>query len=111
MRIRNGFVSNSSSASFVLWGICNDKKFEFTIDDMDEFTWGKNKIEGLKISSGIENYRQETQFIGFSPETMKNDETLLQFKQRIVDILVNKCNISGVTVDDIKFYADAGYNG
>jgi len=96
MKIRNGFVSNSSSSSFCILG--------FAVPEGHD---GKKIEENseLDIAYGIEEYYEET-FVGFFPEQMKGDETLNHFKQRIVDQLKTQ-NID-VTIEDICWYTDGG---
>jgi hypothetical protein len=105
MKIRQGFVSNSSSSSFVLWGV-SSYDVDMDRDAIENFTYGEKKIAGLQVSSGIES---DGFFVGGSPTSMRDDETLLQFKQRIVDMLA-KADIC-VTASDIQFHHEAGYNG
>lgn len=74
MKIRNGFVSNSSTTSFCIYGISSDSIDE-DVDDMEE------KIEeaGLEIHSGEEG----TKYIGRSWRNIKDNETGLDFKHNI----------------------------
>ena len=103
MKIRNGYVSNSSTSSFCVLGIkysdyknkCDNYDFVLTDLIIDEF-------------SGIYNYYGET-IIGAVPQRMIEDETLLQFKQRICDDL-KKIGIN-VTTNDLKWFIDGGYDG
>ena len=135
MKIRNGFVSNRSSSSFVLFGIklspsqaqkvfkasggktnpsCDCGESDCEVCGLD----GLNAIaeffderfydfKKLEVGRGLENLSNEDFFIGISPEHMKNDETLLQFKTRIAALLTER----GLKAEakQIKFYADAGY--
>lgn len=105
MKVRNGFVSNSSSSSFCLFGIEAPSGEDY--DSLEEKI-DKSKMK-LEFHSGISDYSDDSYFIGLTPTAMKDDETLLQFKQRIVDALI----AGGIeaTTKDVKFYSDAGYNG
>ena len=62
----------------------------------------------LETVWGIYDY-QDQQLIGMGPSQMKDDETLLQFKQRIVDEF-KKCEIN-INVDDLSWHIDGGYDG
>lgn len=98
MKIRTGFVSNSSSSSFCLLGLSfeteNDAPkrekskldFEYACNDGDDFV-----------------------YLGLKPEKMNNEETLLQFKQRIVDEFAKDGYVT--TVEKLSWHTDGGYNG
>jgi hypothetical protein len=102
MKKRIGFVSNSSSSSFCLLGISfeNDKEYY------------NEKIENSKSNLDYEwacNSYDDTFTVGFSPDKMKDDETLLQFKQRIIDEF--KKEGFDYTPDDLDWIIDGGYDG
>lgn len=108
MKIRNGFVSNSSSSSFLIYGIsfeneqdlinkaiefCIDKIGEdaikrgidikeFEFDSYDAFDYLKNKFEFLENYEfySIEEYYF---YIGKSWNRIKNDQTGYEFKMQI----------------------------
>ena len=114
MRIRKGFVSNSSSTSFTVYGIKleNEKEFEeltgidlykFLSDsELDDFSvgpgsWNDNFYIGLILSGEFEHsFRSD----------MREDETLIQFKQRVRDLLP-------MTIPDdmIDIFSESYYDG
>lgn len=98
MKVRQGFVSNSSSSSFCILG--------FTAKDGEEI--GYNKSELLRDENAISEW-DDTRYIGAWPESMKDDETLLQFKTRIIEEL-KKFGIER-EVKDLGWITDGGYNG
>lgn len=102
MKIRQGFVSNSSSSSFLLMGMPLDK------DDkrIGESKWEEPELGKLNFAYGIEKYYGNIVF-GISPDLMKDDETLLEFKQKVVDMFIEAG--VGCTTDDISLCMDAGY--
>ena len=102
MKIRNGFVSNSSSSSFCVFGksleldgfnkICKKLKMkEYTFDDLED-CYGEfpefEKETGLKCKFGFES---ETFYIGRDYSTLKGKETGEEFRKSVVKILGSGC--------------------
>jgi hypothetical protein len=93
MKIRNGFVSNSSSTSFCIYGAkISGKDFEIDYDDednddneddLDEY----DSLEKIADEIGLEVYTMEyvDNFIGKSWASIGDDETGKQFKKSIED--------------------------
>lgn len=83
MKIRRGFVSNSSTSSFLIYGICVEEGEEKgLIGETEDFFESFEKIlEGTNLEwhapeeCGI--------FIGLSWDGVKDDETGKQFKERV----------------------------
>lgn len=80
MKIRTGFISNSSTTSFCIMGI-----YEQHMDrkDASEFCG-----ESLLVNYGY--YGMDGQYIGVPIKTMKEDETLNQFRNRVKKIFLDK---------------------
>jgi len=84
MKIRNGFVSNSSSSSFCIYGAyINSSDFEkFGMPEgADVWDWA----EGLDVP-GLETHSSDYDYgfyIGRSWSSVKDDETGLQFKESV----------------------------
>lgn len=102
MKIRQGFVSNSSSSSFCIFGIV-----------LSDFgcTWKRDtsKLEGLNYENGIGDYYEDDLIIGFHADKILKYEKVSKFKQDIVDKL--KKIKPDITIDDIECHTDGGYNG
>lgn len=118
MKVRIGYVSNSSSSSFCIWGVrlqdfISDNKIESFEDELYKRRKLRDNycIEPSHISTwnGISEYSEEDVFIGYSPDWQKDEETLKEFKTKIVEEL----NAYGlpVKIEDIQLYNDGGYDG
>jgi len=134
MKIRSGYVSNSSSSSFCLMGICiNTNNFvkeyfsEELLNKLNTYSteyWEEsnnlyslfshlilsndpdNVMADFEIENGIGVYSNEDLFIGCSPDSMKDDETLLQFKTRILNSL-NKVGVK-CKIENLSWFIDGG---
>ena len=106
MKIRLSFVSNSSSSSFCLLGIYLPENF--SEDDFDDILDNKAFQTILYIENGIYNY-YDHKIIGVTPDRMKDDETLAQFKERICKEF-KKFDLD-VKPNELKWFIDGGYDG
>lgn len=92
MKTRTGFVSNSSSSSFCIYGICmneesimEDLKLEGELgNDIAYDFLCKNLPKGWTVTWGPEC---EEMYIGRNWISVKDDETGLEFKESIKFIL------------------------
>jgi hypothetical protein len=85
MKIRNGFVSNSSSSSFCIYGVSIDQEEfaalidkDFNSDDYDVYE-ELNKIPAY----GANDYERELVWIGEKVTSMEMDETRREFEARV----------------------------
>jgi hypothetical protein len=112
MKIRSGFVSNSSSSSFCILGIVLPEDFdEEKFEEIDEKLWSNRNDKDsfyLETQCGISDY-YDCRLIGKSPDAMKDDETLIQFKEKVVEAIKQ----AGVDVElkDIGWHIDGGHDG
>jgi hypothetical protein len=71
MKIRQGFVSNSSSSSFLIYGVCVGGNCDL-----------RNRCDKLKLTCKQPIYTDDM-YIGRSWSEVKDDETGEQFKKRV----------------------------
>jgi hypothetical protein len=89
LKIRNGFVSNSSSSSYCLYGVCWEidtfKEFAGYIDNDDEdiYSFLDRKFGGMY------SLQDDYIYVGYSPNAMKMDETKGNFLERVKNNLIN----------------------
>lgn len=102
MKIRKGFVSNSSSTSFCIYGVCfedvddvielHKKLFnrELTDDELDEVYELADEIAG-KLELECHSPGDDYYYFGRSWSDIKDDETGKQFKENIEKKLGLNC--------------------
>ena len=101
MKIRQGFVSNSSSSSFLIYGTCIDEdkiKTKELLQKIIEKEEGINDLEAagdefdddttdiLEVLTDLEVWHPEyveAYYMGLSWSDVKDDETGRQFKDRV----------------------------
>jgi len=108
MKIRNGFVSNSSSTSFCIFGAAfepEEIKKIFNVEDPYDAE-EKLKGSGLEFEAGQEGY---TYYIGRSWKNIKDDETGKQFKESIQKAIMEA--IGKEAAVECHTYEEAWYNG
>lgn len=100
MKVRKGFVSNSSSSSFCVVGKqYNEEDYEKIFNDLD---W-ESPIYGVRITE----YDPYT--VGLDINKMKDEETLAEFKKRAYEEIykIDK----DIKLEEISIHVDGGYDG
>lgn len=98
MKTRIGFVSNSSSSSFLIVGIDDSKTINKIIkaaglkrkEIREDMSFGVCDINGLQFLGGEDIYYAGTELT----EEIMNDKTLMELKREFADSLKEKYNIS-----------------
>ena len=94
MKIRNGFVSNSSSSSFVIIGT----KVNSTYEDIEKITEDKELVFKSSDEDGEFIIGVGVSYIDH--DDMSEDEIDLPTKKEVIDILAT----AGIITEDIKIY-------
>ncbi len=92
MRVRNGFVSNSSTSSFFIYGAVVD---DYHSDD--------------KLHHGSFEDDDRGYAVGLGPEQCADDETMGAFKARVKAAILEK--YPDVDQSTFGWHEDAYYNG
>jgi len=114
MKIRNGFVSNSSTSSFCLFGICVDrndavkaaKLLDPEFDVEDSYDAGEVIAEKLHLTYSNGPPESDYVYIGRTAFDLKDDETGAQFKQSVRSALS-----SYFPDEDYSWYSEGWYDG
>jgi len=114
MKIRNGFVSNSSSSSFLIYGICmsaNDlESFEKMAEKMEEDGEYVDIEEILNNELTAYSPYDDNYYIGLSPDKCRDDQTMGDFKKSIEDTLVKHFG-ERIRQWKMDFFSEAWYDG
>ncbi|MFA5135516.1 MAG: hypothetical protein WC505_07060 [Patescibacteria group bacterium] len=113
MKIRTGFVSNSSSSSFLIWGITVDtSEFQKEIPVRDEDGEDCEEESPYDVAERLESeygdivrfaYENDILYLGRCPSTCGLDETMRKFQQRVETEVKAMAEKEGVALGDVEF--------
>lgn len=89
MKIRNGFVSNSSTSSFVILGVLSSEILNESMDYVDLNDSGDEYVTGIMLAEG-----SEEDFGGDGISFKELREKALEIQEKL-----------GVSEDDIRIYS------
>ena len=100
MKVRNGFVSNSSSSSFLMYGIVAEEDDLNIKDSEDLYDIAEDLFENELTIYANDNINGI--YIGASWDSIKDDETGAEFKSRIESIFkyTLKKDVKCSTIED-----------
>jgi hypothetical protein len=104
MKIRTGFVSNSSSSSFCIYGIALEERVDLSF--LPAGRYGDHEIEGLEILK----YSDYGVYIGRSWSDVKDDETGAMFKKSIEEKLKEVFK-GKIELPACRTHSEAWYDG
>ena len=103
MKVRMGFVSNSSSSSFLIYGVRIEDKAYAKLED-------KKLPDGIGLECPPED---DGGYIGASWDSIKDDETGKQFKDRVAAAIAEIFKQNGVDMEKFECgtHQEAWYDG
>lgn len=99
MKTRPGYASSCNANSFCILGITLYNVCGYIdVEDCDI----------LITHESLDNYSEDTIIIGAPITSMRDDETLAEFKARIIKE-IHSVGFKDVTIEDLEWYIDCGH--
>lgn len=111
MKIRLGFVSNSSSTSFCIYGLClegSKAKEIFKVENVHNLDSVIPGESGLNYVAGQESYYV---YLGRPWSSVEDDETGLQFRTSILQNLKKLLPDQELSFEKLGTHEESWYNG
>lgn len=115
MKIRNGFVSNSSSSSFCILGTVVNEDEWFTSEQLEETDIDglieeglSSKENSLTMEYGIDEY-YEQYLVGRPVESLDVNKTIASLKEEIATEIQQVYNLT--EKPKVEFCTDGGHEG
>jgi Na+-transporting NADH:ubiquinone oxidoreductase subunit NqrF len=110
MKIRNGFVSNSSSSSFLIWGAEVKQSDVALPGDMEKYDFIETTGDLVQCAGPDDDY---CFYVGRCPSECGGEETMNQFKIRVEKEVQDFLRKYAVSVENLKFgwQSEAWYDG